>query len=100
MCRLVGRCCVVLCRVMRAVVGMGSWVVRARAWRTDREASHDASCALLLKGFKLAMGYPEWRPFELIDPHGRALTGRHLARTAMQFAPRSAMGRSVRPRHA
>ena len=67
-------------------------------WRADREADHDASCALVLTGFKLAMGYPEWRPFEIIAPDGRALTGRHLVRTAMQFMPRSALGRRVRAR--
>ena len=79
------------------------WLARvrgwcARAWRADREVDHDASCALVLKGFKVAMGYPEWRPFEILGPDGRALTGRHLARTAMQFTPRSALGRRVRPR--
>ena len=79
------------------------WLARVRgwcvcAWRADREVVHDASCALVLKGFKVAMGYPEWRPFEIIASDGRAFTGRHLARTAMEHTPRSTMGRRVRAR--
>ena len=66
---------------------------RVCAWRADREVHHDASCRLVINKFNIAMGYPEWRPFEIISSGGQAFTGRHLVRAAMEYTPRSSMDR-------
>lgn len=47
-----------------------------------REVHHDATCAAVLQEFKKAMDYPPWRT---IDVSGHS--GRHMARTAMNFKP-------------
>ena len=60
----------------------------ACVWRTYREVHNDASCRLLLNKFNIAMGYPAWRPFEIISSDDRIVTGRHRVWTAMGFARR------------
>lgn len=87
-----------LCGVVRAVLARAVCLWRACAWRADHEVHHDASCRLVVNKFKIAMAYPEWRPFEIIGADGERLTGRHLARTAMAYTPMSASGRRVRAR--
>ena len=87
-----------MCGFVRAVLARAVCVRCVCAWRADREVHHDASCRLVLNKFKIAMAYPEWRPFEIIASDGRAFTGRHLVRTAMEYTPRSSMDRRVRAR--
>ena len=87
-----------VCGFVRAVLARAVCVRCVCAWRADREVHHDASCRLVINKFSVAMGYPAWRPFEIISSGGRAFTGRHLVRTAMEYTPRSSMDRRVRAR--